>query len=196
MWSPADESLIVAGRSARAALDEVSAAVEASGAGPACRSRAEGRPESELGEQPLGVFVRRRRVGVRAVDACVLVSLSWSRCGIVGPEVRAVGILESRALMMEEVIVPRRYSVEFRHRVLDLIEGGKVELLNRQRWNTRLGLAKRYSSTLRSSTTGNDGTRDAGCSARSSMNSVARTTWPAIKQADRTKPVAHDLRSA
>jgi transposase-like protein len=40
---------------------------------------------------------------------------------LVCAEDRAVGVLESRAL----VIVPRRYPVEFRRKVLDLIEAGK-----------------------------------------------------------------------
>ena len=50
----------------------------------------------------------------------------------------------------------------------------------------------RSSSTLRSSTTGNDGTRLLGCSPPSSTNSVTPTSRPAIKQADRAKPGAHE----
>ena len=53
-------------------------------------------------------------------------------------------------------------------------------------WRTR------SSSTLRSSTTGNDVTRHSGCSARSSSSSVTPTTWPAFKQADGAKPGAHE----
>ena len=48
------------------------------------------------------------------------------------------------------------------------------------------------SSTLRSSTTGNDGTHHSGCSARSSTSSATPTTPPAIKPADRAKPGAHE----
>ena len=48
------------------------------------------------------------------------------------------------------------------------------------------------SSTSRSSTTGNNDTRHSACSARSSTSFATPTTRPAIKQADRAKPRAHE----
>lgn len=68
----------------------------------------------------------------------------------------------------------------------------QVELLNRKRWNTRLELANAIFEYLEISTTGNDVTHRSGCSARSSTSSATPTTWPAIKQADRAKPRAHE----
>ncbi len=50
----------------------------------------------------------------------------------------------------------------------------------------------RSSTNLRSSTTGSDGARHSACSARSSTSFVTPTTRPAIKQADRARPGAHE----
>ncbi len=68
----------------------------------------------------------------------------------------------------------------------------QVELLNRKRRNIRLELATPSSNTLRPSTTDNDATRRSGCSARSNASDAMPTTQPAIQQAERAIPGAHE----
>ena len=67
----------------------------------------------------------------------------------------------------------------------------QVELLNRNAGTPDSSWPMPSSSTLRTSTTGNQGTHRLGRSTRSSTSSATPTPPPAIKQADRAKPGAH-----